>query len=40
MSHDKLLIIKGLIICSALISYKVALYKAFKDKFKKDKEEK
>ena len=39
MSHENLLIVKGLIIVSALVSYKVAILKGFKNFANKDKKE-
>lgn len=39
MSYEKLLIIKGLIIISALIGYKVVMLKGFKNFANKDKKE-
>lgn len=40
MSHENLLIVKGLIIISALVSYKVAILRGFKSFANKDKKEK
>lgn len=39
MSYEKLLIIKGLIIISALVCYKVVILKGFKNFVNKDKKE-
>ena len=40
MSHEDLLIVKGLIIASALVGYKVAILKGFKNFVDKDKDKK
>jgi hypothetical protein len=40
MSHEDLLIVKGLIIVSALVGYKIAILKGFKGFVDKDKKEK
>ena len=40
MSHEKLLLVKGLLIGTALVGYKVALHKAFRDAMRKEKDNK